>query len=35
MYEIDIINLGNKIKEYRKARSLSIQDLGDMIGKSK
>lgn len=35
MYEIDIINLGNKIKEYRKARNLSIQDLGDIIGKSK
>ena len=35
MYEIDIINLGNKRKEYRKARNLSIQDLGDMIGKSK
>lgn len=35
MYKIDIINLGNKIKEYRKARNLSIQDLGDMIGKSK
>ncbi len=35
MYEIDIVDLGNKIREYRKAQNVSIEELGNIIGKSK
>ena len=35
MYEIDIVDLGNKIREYRKAQNISIEELGNIIGKSK
>lgn len=35
MYNLDISTLGKKIKEYRKAKDISIQELGDAIGKSK
>lgn len=35
MYDIDMINLGKRLREYRKAKGLSIQELGNAIGKSK
>ena len=35
MYNTDIINLGNKIREYRKAQNISVENLGKAIGKSK
>lgn len=35
MYNLDILSLGKKIKEYRKLKGLSIEDLGDAIGKNK
>ena len=35
MYEIDIVDLGNKIREYRKVQNISIEELGNIIGKSK
>ena len=35
MYDIDILTLGKKVKDYRKARGISIEELGNAIGKSK
>ena len=35
MYDIDIKRLGQIVREYRKARNMSIEELGDAIGKSK
>ena len=35
MYSIDVSNLGKKVKNYRKARGMSIEELGNAIGKSK
>ncbi len=35
MYDTNISNLGERIKNYRKARNMSIEELGNAIGKSK
>ncbi len=35
MYNIDLLSLGKKIKEYRKLNGLSTEALGKAIGKSK
>lgn len=35
MYDIDIKRLGQIAREYRKARNMSIEEVGDAIGKSK
>ena len=35
MYDTDIINVGEKLKKYRNARNMSMQELGDAVGKSK
>lgn len=35
MYNIDMVDLGKRLREYRNVKGLSIQKLGDAIGKSK
>ncbi len=35
MYNIDMINLGKRLREYRNMKGMSIQELGNAIGKSK
>ena len=35
MYDIDKINFGQRLREYRKTRELSLEDLGSKINKSK
>ena len=35
MYNTDIEYIGKKIRDYRKAKNMSMQELGDAIGKSK
>lgn len=35
MYNLDILALGKKIKEYRKLQGISIEELGKVIGKNK
>ncbi|MFR5682692.1 MAG: helix-turn-helix domain-containing protein [Clostridia bacterium] len=35
MYDIDLLFMGKKLKYYRKAKNMSIEDLGNIIGKSK
>lgn len=35
MYNIDVLTLGEKIKEYRKLKKVSLEELGEIIGKSK
>lgn len=35
MYEINLQNIGRKIKEYRKAKNISVEELANTIGKSK
>lgn len=34
MYDIDILNIGKKLRDYRKANNISIEKLGNAIGKS-
>ena len=35
MYDIDMNNLGQRLREYRKAKNITIEELGNLIGKSK
>lgn len=35
MYNIDVLTLGERIKEYRKLKKVSLEELGEIIGKSK
>ncbi len=35
MYDTNISNIGEKIKSYRKVKNMSIEELGNIIGKSK
>lgn len=35
MYSIDVLTLGKKVKDYRKSKGMSIEELGNAIGKSK
>lgn len=35
MYDTDMVSLGEKVKKYRKARNMSMEELGNAIGKSK
>lgn len=35
MYDLNIKMVGQKIKEYRKAKNMTIEQLGNLIGKSK
>ena len=35
MYDVDINDLGKRLREYRKAQNITIEELGNLIGKSK
>lgn len=35
MYDLDMTNLGKRLKEYRKVNNISVEDLGKTIGKSR
>ena len=35
MYDIDIKKIGNRIRDYRKANNMTIEELGKIIGKTK
>lgn len=35
MYDLDIKDIGSKLREYRKAKKITMEELGNAIGKSK